>query len=259
MGHPHLKNRLTVITGHYGCGKTNFAINLALDLAAQAQAAGSAPCGGDLSACITLVDLDVVNPYFRSSDYAEMLAARGVRVIAPSFAGTTLDTPVLPADIHSVFDTEGRVIFDVGGDDVGATAIGQYASRVEAAGYDMLYVVNRYRNLTSTPQEAADLLGEIEAASHLKATAIVNNSHLRDQTTVETVLDSIRYAREASELLGLPLACTTVPRSLASELSQRAQSSWAQTPHGPGVPLAAESAYPIDVYVRPPWEIDSHG
>jgi hypothetical protein len=222
--------RLTVITGHYGSGKTNLSINLALDLAEK---------GGP----VTLVDLDVVNPYFRSSDYAALLTARGVRVVSPSFAGTTLDTPSLSAAVYSVFESEGHVIFDAGGDDAGSTALGRYSDNFAGTGYDLLYVVNRYRNLTAMPEEAAALLPEIESASHLRATGVVNNSHLKQETTVATVADSIQYARECAALLGLPLRFTTVPKRLACEFSE-----------APGAPGHVENVYPVEIYVRTPWE-----
>jgi hypothetical protein len=222
--------RFTVVTGHYGCGKTNFSINMALDLAARGVE-------------VTLVDLDVVNPYFRSSDYTATLTAGGVRVISPTFAGTTLDTPSLPGEVYSAFSSDGFVIFDVGGDDAGATALGQFASDVAAINYDLLYVVNRYRNLTGTPAEAAALLSEIEAASHLKATGVVNNSHLRQETTAANVLDSLGFAKDTARLLGLPLICTTVPDWLAEEFSDTA-----------GTSTYVENAYPVRVCVRTPWE-----
>jgi hypothetical protein len=228
-GMPDIK-RFTLVTGHYGCGKTNLSINLALDLARRGEA-------------VTLVDLDVVNPYFRSSDSAALLAAHGVRLISPTFAGTTLDTPSLPAEVYSAFSTPGAVIFDVGGDDAGATALGRFSGEIGAIDYDLLYVVNRYRNLTATPEQAADLLAEIEGAAHLTATGVVNNSHLKAETTVATVLDSLGYAREAAALLGLPLVCTTVPARLAGELSRE-----------PGDASFVENAYPVEVYVRTPWE-----
>jgi len=228
-GIPAIK-RFTVVTGHYGCGKTNLSINLALDIArTQPQ--------------VTLVDLDVVNPYFRSSDYTELLASKGVHVISPSFAGTTLDSPSLPAEVYSAFSRPGAVIFDVGGDDAGATALGRFSHEIAAIDHDLLYVVNRYRNLTATPAEAAGLLREIEAASHLRATGVVSNSHLQHDTTAATVLDSLDYARQAAELLGLPLVCTTVPAQLAEQFSDV-----------PGTPSYVENAYPIQVYVRTPWE-----
>lgn len=222
-----------MVTGHYGSGKTNLAVNLALD-----------SLGGRFET-VTLVDLDIVNPYFRSSDYGQQLEARGIHVVSPRFAGTTQDVPSLSAEVYSVFESEGAVIFDAGGDDVGATALGRFARSFDAIEYEMLYVINRYRNLTTTAQEAADLLREIEAASHLKATGIVNNSHLRDETTADTVLASLGFARETAGLLGLPLVCTTVPRRLAEQFSDV-----------PGDPTHVENAYPIEVYVRTPWEED---
>jgi hypothetical protein len=225
---PPLK-RFTVVTGHYGCGKTNLSINLALDLAREGRE-------------VTLVDLDIVNPYFRSSDSRELLTQHGVRLIAPTFAGTTLETPSLPAEIYSAFQVAGPVIFDVGGDDAGATTLGRYAQEVAALDYELLYVINRYRNLTSTPAEASALLAEIEAASHLKATGIVNNSHLQAETTAQTVLDSLEFGRETAGLLGLPLVATTVPAHLAHEFAET-----------PGEASYVENAYPVVVYVRTPW------
>jgi len=232
-GMPRLK-RFTVVTGHYGCGKTNLSMNLALDLARE---------GRD----VTLVDLDIVNPYFRSSDSHELLAQRGVRLIAPTFAGTTLETPSLPAEIYSAFEVTGPVIFDVGGDDAGATALGRYSAEIAAIDYELLYVINRYRNLTATPAEAAALLLEIEAAAHLKATGVINNSHLQAETTAETVLDSLEFARETAGLLGLPLVATAVPKRLADEFSDT-----------PGETSYVENAYPVEVYVRTPWQ-DAYG
>lgn len=222
--------RFTVITGHYGSGKTNLSINLALDLARTYDE-------------VMLVDLDIVNPYFRSSDYTAMLAEHGVRVISPTFAGTTLDAPSLSAEVGAAFECAGAVIFDVGGDDAGATALGRYAGEIEAIDHELLYVINRYRNLTGTPAEAAQLLEEIEHASHLKATGVVNNSHLRDETTVQTVLDSLSFARETAALLGLPLRFTTVPERLAGEFSPE-----------PKAATHVENAYPIKTHVRTPWE-----
>lgn len=228
-GVPHT-GRFTVITGHYGCGKTNLAINLALDLV-------------PLHGSVTLVDLDVVNPYFRSSDHTAMLAERGVRMVAPTFAGTTLDVPALSPAISGVFDAAGAVIFDVGGDDAGATALGRFAEDFSRVEYGLLYVVNAYRALTSTPGEAAEILREIEAVSHLHATGVVNNSHLRGETTAETVLDSLDYATRTAELLALPLAFTTVPKRLAAEFAP-----------GGAHAGAVENAYPVETYVRTPWE-----
>ena len=192
-------NKITVICGHYGCGKTNLTLNLALEAVERGKK-------------VTVVDLDIVNPYFRSSEYRELLEKRGIRLIAPVFAGTTLDTPTLPPEIASIFEeNRGTVLIDAGGDDAGVTALGGLHERLEAAGYDMLYVVNRYRVLSQTPEEARRLLREIESASRLKACGIVNNSHLGVETTVETLLEALPFAERTAELTGLPLFFSTAP------------------------------------------------
>ena len=191
--------RITVICGHYGCGKTNLTLNLALEAAGEGQP-------------VTVVDLDIVNPYFRSSEYGELLGEKGVRLIAPVFANTTLDTPTLPPEIYSVFEPQaGRVFLDAGGDDAGATALGGLHAMLEEAGYDMLYVINRYRVLSQTPEETAALLGEIQAASRLRATGLVNNSHLGVETTLETLERALPFARKTAELTHLPLLYSTAP------------------------------------------------
>ena len=165
---------VTVITGHYGVGKTNLAINLALD----ARYAGLE---------VRVADLDVVNPYFRSSDYRDLLEDAGVQVIAPRYAGTTLDAPAISGQVSAALDwargERGRLLLvDAGGDDAGATALGRFASGIAEGDYDLLYVVNRSRNLTHDPAEALCVLREIEAASRLHATAVANNTHLADFT-----------------------------------------------------------------------------
>lgn len=195
---------ITIICGHYGCGKTNLALNLTLE------AAQKGP--------VTLVDLDVVNPYFRSSDYGDLLKERGVRLIAPVFAGTTLDTPTLPPEIQSIFAPgAGQVFIDAGGDDAGATALGGLSGGLNRAGYELIYVINRYRVLSQTPEECAGLLCEIEAASRLKAAGIVNNSHLGTQTELSHVLEALPFAQRTAELTGLPLLYSTVPDLALSE------------------------------------------
>ena len=211
----------TLICGHYGCGKTNLSLNIALDLAQRGEK-------------VSLVDLDIVNPYFRSSDYRELAEKAGVRLIAPGYAGSTLDSPALPAEIFSVFDSDGYVLFDVGGDDVGATALGRFAPRISRMDYDMLYVVNRYRPITADAGSAEELLGEIEKASRLKATGVVNNSHLMGLTTEKTIMDAVEYGEQTARELGLPLRFTTAPETVAEKLD-------------------INNIYPVKIYVKTPW------
>lgn len=193
------RNRITVVCGHYGCGKTNLSLNLAMEIA-------------DKSKNVRLVDMDIVNPYFRSSEYGEILSKRGVELIKPVYANTTMDTPAIPAQIYSIFGNKDEdIIIDSGGDDVGITALGIVQDKIIENGYEMLYVINMYRVFSQTPDEAISLLREIEAVSKLRPTAIVNNSHLGVETTYEVVEKSISFAQKTAELAGVPLLYSTVP------------------------------------------------
>lgn len=217
-----LTGRVTVVYGHYGTGKTNLSINLALDAAR----------GGEK---VTLIDMDVVNPYFRSSDYADILTRERIRVLGPNFANSNLDTPSLPASIGDAISDGERVIIDVGGDDAGATALGVYSRKLADSDPDVMYVINRYRSQTTSAKEAVDILREIEGAARIRASCIVNNSHLKQYTTAETILDSVPFAEDVSEMTGLPIRFTT-------------------TPVGVDLLNKIPNMYPIGVYVKAPWE-----
>ena len=158
-----------------------------------------------------------------------------MRVVAPRYAGTNVDVPALLPEIASVFEGEGNVIFDVGGDDAGATALGRFHKNFSGVQYEMLYVVNRYRAMTAHPADTVETLREIERASRLRATAVVNNSHLKQLTDARTIQEAVPFGEEVAKLAGLPLLFTTAPRDIAEELD-------------------IENLYPVDIYVRTPWE-----
>lgn len=200
---------ITVLVGHAGVGKTNTALGLAIQQA-------------DAGHQVTLVDLDIVNPYFRSSDYPGLLAEHGVHLVSPVLARTTLDTPSLSGEVDSVLsaaaqDESTRVIVDVGGDDDGATALGRYAKELDAAVARVYYVVSAFRSLTLTAGDAAEMLPEIEWHAHLRADGVVNTSNIAEATTIANVRHGRRFARETADLLGLPLVATIVPLSAVEE------------------------------------------
>ena len=199
--------RITILCGHYGTGKTNVAVNYALALAAAGEA-------------VTVADLDIVNPYFRTLDSANDLEAAGVRMICSRFANSNVDIPSLPPDLYAITDDKSRrVVIDVGGDDSGAMVLGRLAPAITAEdSYAMWLVVNRYRPLTPDIPSTVEVMREIEAASGLRFTGIVNNSNLGAETTADTVLASAAYAEELSAATGLPLVATTVAEHLYSDL-----------------------------------------
>ncbi|MCI5815643.1 cobalamin biosynthesis protein CobQ [Ruminococcus sp.] len=214
--------KITIVTGHYGTGKTNYSVNLALEAARTGEP-------------VTIVDLDIVNPYFRTADFGSLFAEHGVTMITPDYANSNVDIPVLNFDLERIASDPGYLIVDVGGDDAGATALGRYAEAFAQYGeqLDMLYVINCYRYLTSTPQEALEMLYEIEQASHMKHTGIVNNSNLGSETTAAHIESSLPFARELARQAGLPLLYTTYDDRLS--------------PSGVGL-------HPVHVHVRPIWD-----
>ena len=214
--------RITLFAGHYGSGKTNIALNYARML----KRAGEK---------VAIADLDIVNPYFRTKDSAADLQAEGIDLVVSDFANSNVDFPALPKEIYGLVAlpepgtghraSGTKVVIDVGGDDRGALALGRYVPDIKAEGdYEMLAVVNAARPLTRTPQDAVEVLREIEAACQLPFTGIVNNTNLGPQTTAETVLGSRAYADEIAALMNIPVRFTCAPVPIAAELKGRVES-----------------------------------
>lgn len=198
--------KITIITGHYGSGKTTIAINKALNLKQH-------------NKDVTIIDLDIINPFFRTTEYSEMLHQNGIKTILPNYGGTTSDMPALSPQINAMFnDSDTYYILDVGGDDVGATVLGQYATRLKEVGYDMFFVVNQYRYMTQTPAMAEQILREIESSSRLNATGIIDNTNLGSETTPELLQNSTEFISSFTKEVGLPIIQNETNFSLLSNL-----------------------------------------
>jgi len=199
--------RVTVFVGHYGSGKTNIAVAYAKYL-------------NSLGKKVTIADMDIVNPYFRTKDSQGELKRLGIELISSEFANSNVDLPALPSELYGAVEQRERyAVLDIGGDDRGAYALGRFAPYIkEENDYEVVFVANKYRPLTKTPEEALEVMKEIEGAGGLRVTAIVNNSNLGEMTDAETVLSSQKYAEKLSELSGLPVKFTSVKKELCEAL-----------------------------------------
>lgn len=191
------KTRFLVITGNYGSGKTEISLNLALKASAEGKT--------------TLVDLDIVNPYFRSGEKAIEMEKSGIRVLMPTYAMTTVDIPALPAEIQSVFEVPSdRVIFDVGGDDTGAAALGRYypSFKKNRENTLMVLVVNCMRPLTMRDDDILDMAERIRNRGRLEIDLLINNTNLADKTTPMMIEDGEKTVLRCAEKMGVKRVIT---------------------------------------------------
>lgn len=219
------EKRLRVVTGHFGSGKTEFSVNYAIKLA-----------GENKKTCI--VDLDIVNPYFSVREVRDYLESLGIRVVAPSIEVTTAELSTVPPEVLTAFDNkEYEVVLDIGGDDVGAVALGQYNRFFREEPYDMYFVINTNRPFTSTPDGIVEYVESIQRASRLKASYLINSTNMSYETTVEDIVKGQKIILEAAERLGLPLKYTCVREDLVDSL-----------PDG----IAGE-IFKLKIFMRPAW------
>jgi len=217
--------RVVIITGNYGSGKTEVAVNWTLHLA-QSGVAG-----------LSIADLDVVNPYFRCREAAALLERFGVQVVVPRGEHFHSELPIILPEIKGLLQREdGIAVLDVGGDDVGARVLHSFAGFFRA--HEMLQVVNAFRPFTDTVAGCLRIQDEIQESSGLRMTGIIANAHLMDETGVETILRGAELAVEVAERRGLLLRFVTAERSLAAEVARRS-----------GLPVL-----PLDRWMLPPWK-----
>ena len=219
---PH---RLLIVTGHFGTGKTEFSVNLALALARAGEK-------------VMMADLDIVNPYFRSRERREALEAAGVRLITSSQDSENADMPSLPAEILTVLeDRSYRGVLDIGGDPDGARVLARYQPKITAEDYQLLFVSNANRPEVRKAEDAISYLCCIEEVTGLTCGGIVNNTHLCGETTAEEILRGAELARDISERTGIPVLCHTAEERLIPELT-----------------ALAEPIFPITIQMKKPWE-----
>ncbi|HAQ08795.1 MAG TPA: ATP-binding protein [Bacillus bacterium] len=196
---------ITIVTGHFGSGKTEIAINLALEAKKKNDK-------------VAVADLDIVNPYYRARDARAIFTEHGIELIAPAKKLASADLPIVPGDIYRViYDPEYIVIVDAGGDKDGATALGQFYNDWKAMDPEVLFILNANRPYVSTLDGAVETLMKIEKASRLKISGILNNSNVGSQTTIEDVQNGIDLCKNLSKQLQIPLLMTILSPHLRSQ------------------------------------------
>jgi len=216
--------RLYIITGHYGSGKTEFAVNFSMALAA-----GGHP--------VSLADLDVVNPYFCSRERKAELESAGVRVILSNAASS--DLPAINPAVLALLEPGMTGVMDVGGDAAGARVLGRFAERIQSVAHEVFCVLNFRRPETATAKHALDYLREIEHSAKLSVTGLVNNTHLCGETRAEDVHMGAKKSEELSVLTGIPVVYHAAMRGLTNSIQ-----------------VFSGELFPIDIYMKKPWEFE---
>ena len=218
-------HRVSIITGHYGTGKTEFAVNLALAMAGEGTS-------------VILADLDIVNPYFRSRERRSLLEEAGVRLISSSQACSDADVPALPAELLTILEDRSlRGVLDIGGDPVGARVLARFQPKIVQEDYQLIYVLNANRPEVRDRERAISYLRGIEATTGLACCAIVNNTHLCGETTEDEIRKGAALAAEVSKETGIPVLCHVAEEKFVSALSD-----------------LPETVFPITIKMKKPWE-----
>ena len=229
-----MHKKMIVLIGNYGSGKTELALNFAFQAAARGERT-------------ELLDLDMVNTYFRLTEPGRMTRMKEIRLVSPNYANSSVETLSLPAEVQSAFDMDwDTVIFDVGGDAVGATALGRYHEdfmALEEGELQVLNVINTRRPLAGTVEKLRHLQEEMEIHSRLKITGMINNTNLAQATSAADLRDGYELIRQVSDLTGVPVRYTSGKKVFLDEFLAEGFD-----PQYIGEPLA------IDTYMARDWD-----
>ena len=227
-----MKN-VIVLIGNYGSGKTELALNFAFKAAETGRT--------------ELLDLDMVNTYFRLTERGKMVRQKEIRLVSPNYACSGIETLSLPAEVASAFVLDwDTVVFDVGGDAVGSTALGRYHEDfmdIEPENLHVYNVVNIRRPLAGTVERILHLQEEMQIHSRLNITGMINNTNLATMTGPDDLRDGYEIIKEVSEKSGIPVAYPTGMKNMLDIFMAEGHD-----PKYIGTPMA------IDTYMHRDWD-----
>ena len=201
-----MDKRIHILTGHYGSGKSEISVNLAIELSQK---------GRD----ILFADLDIINPYFRSNEAKGILEKYSISVMTTKYANTNVDIPALTGELSRYLNNKSKtLVVDVGGDDAGARVVGRYRNEIPKDEALMYFVVNCFRPETKTIDGVLEILGEIREASGLDVDALINNGHLMGDTTANDIKKGIEFSLEVSQKTGIPIAFHAIMKESLSNI-----------------------------------------
>lgn len=202
-----LNKRIHIVTGHYGSGKSEISVNLAIELSKAEKN-------------IVFADMDIINPYFRSNEAKSILENHGISVMTTKYANTNVDIPALTGEMSRYLSDKGKtLVMDVGGDDAGARVVGRYRNEIPSDDAIMYFVINCFRPETKTIDGVLTILEEIRAASGLEVGALINNGHLMDETTGFDIEKGMEFAYEVSQKTGIPIAFHAIMKTSFAKIN----------------------------------------
>jgi len=235
------EERVVLIVGNYGSGKTEVSVNLAIQLSQHHH--------------VAIADLDIVNPYFRCREARGEMEKQGIEVINPTGDYHAADLPIILPEIRGRLRSgSGFLIFDVGGDDVGARILSSLTDLFSGQPYVMLQVVNAKRPFTDSVEGCLKIKSEIEAAARLSVTGLVSNTHLMEETDSAVIAEGLELTDEVGRTASLPVAFVTADRALQDELRGRREQPIGE---GEGDRLNGRPILWLERRMLPPWKLRS--
>lgn len=191
--------------GEYASGKSENAVNRALSLLEEGRK-------------VTLVDLDVVEPFYTLRPLKVKLAKLGLEVLAwqteETFGLGEAGYPLRP-DIRWALRRTHDIIIDSGYGVEGAKTLNLLEGATGHPYLQVLAVINGTRPVTDTVEKIVDYvnsLGRVEG--------LINNTHLGEETTVGLVQEGAKLVTEAANQLKLPVVATSAMEEISALLGE---------------------------------------